>query len=114
MVMSSNSPLSRNHCPHHHAGTESSLGDKSEPADAPAAMADLEDAIEDERARLMDAESILHCVVIAMSEGDPADTHAPYYQNVIGIAREILVESINRLDSVRMRPILERFASGAT
>lgn len=90
---------------------QSARDTESDQTNAPTARGAVEDAIEDERARLMDAETILHCVVIAMNETDPSDTHGPYYQNVIEVARDLVVESINRLDSVRMRPMLERFAS---
>lgn len=68
----------------------------------------LHEAIEDERARLMDAEAVLHCVMIALDDDDRWNTHGPYYQSVIGIARDLVTKTINRLDSVTLRPILAR------
>jgi len=39
----------------------------------------IHDAIEAERSRLMTAEAILHCVVIALDDHDPADLYSPDY-----------------------------------
>jgi hypothetical protein len=66
------------------------------------AAATFEDAIETERARLMTAEAILHCVVIAMDEDDGDNAHAPHYQSAVDGAREFVTLSIDRLDSVRV------------
>jgi hypothetical protein len=65
-------------------------------------------ALEAERGRLMNAEALLHCVVLAMNETDPSDGQGPYYQGVLGIACDLLSQAINQLDSVRMRALLEK------
>jgi hypothetical protein len=76
---------------------------------APIASATIEGAIETERARLMmTAEAILHCVVIAMDESDGDNTHDPHSQSVIELARALVVQTTNQLDSVRLRPMLDK------
>jgi hypothetical protein len=80
-----------------------------EPAQA-GALEIVEEAIERERARLMNAETILHCVVIAMDEAECVSSHGPYFPNIIGMARELVIESINQLDSVQIGPMLEKLA----
>lgn len=66
------------------------------------------DAIEAERGRLMNAETILHCTVLAMNERDCADPDGPYFQNIIDVARDLVRQSINGLDSVRLYPSVSR------
>lgn len=63
-------------------------------------------AIETERSRLMDAEAILHCVVLAVDQNDGWNTEGPYYQGVIGVARDMLATAINQLDSLSLRTVL--------
>lgn len=76
----------------------------------PAALEIVEDTIEEERARLMKAETILQCVVIAMDEPECVGPRAPHFQSIIEMARELIIESINQLDSVRIGPMLEKLA----
>lgn len=66
----------------------------------------IQDAIEAERARLMSAEAILHCVVVAMDESESGGAEAPNYQVAIEVARELVVQTIDQLDSVRVKPLL--------
>ena len=70
----------------------------------------LKDILEEERARLMTAESVLECAMLAMDETDHDQTSGPYYQNVIGVARDLILQTIDHLDSVQVAPILERLA----
>jgi hypothetical protein len=84
----------------------------SERADALATAEALKRIIEEERARLMSAESILECAMLAMDETDHEQANGPYYQNVIGVARDLILKSIDQLDSVRLAPILQRLALG--
>lgn len=67
----------------------------------------IQEAIEEERGRLMDAEAVLHCVLVAMSESSSAEAHGPSYGSVLTIARDLVAESINQLDSVRLRPMFQ-------
>jgi hypothetical protein len=62
----------------------------------------MTDAIEVERGRLMDAETILHCVVLAMNEHE-CEPDEPYFQNAVDVARGLLRRSIDGLDSVRLQ-----------
>jgi len=59
----------------------------------------LHEAIETERGNLSKAESVLGCLAISMEhEADTADR--PYYPDVAQLARELIRQSINRLDSL--------------
>jgi hypothetical protein len=69
--------------------------------------ASLHDAIEAERDNLAKAESVLGCLAVSMEyETDPVT--GPYYPDVAQIAREMVRQSINRLDSVVLQKILLR------
>ena len=61
----------------------------------------VENAIEDERARLMTIHSLLGCIAIAMrvEQGNPG---APHYLTLVEMARDMLDESIARLDSLAL------------
>jgi len=74
----------------------------------------IHDAIEAERSRLMTAEAVLHCVVVAMDEYDPADLYSPDYQSLIDLSRELVRHAIDQLDSVRVKPMLEKIGSVGT
>jgi len=67
----------------------------------------LHEAIEFERGNLSKAESLLGCLVISMEyEADCADK--PYYPDVAQLARELVKQSINRLDSLAIQRRLMR------
>jgi hypothetical protein len=63
----------------------------------------LHEAIEAERGNLAKAESVLGCLTIAMeySEGDSATE--PYYADVAQVARDLVRQSINALDSLTLQ-----------
>jgi len=85
------------------AAGPSAKGAASREALAPLAPPDLgalEDTVEQERARLMKAHAILNCVVIAMEDEGLCSGDGPYYPAVIESARDLVNESINRLDGV--------------
>lgn len=69
------------------------------------AAPDLLEFIEEERDRLMQAESLLECVLVALDAEDGA-TDSAYFPSVIAMARELMGRSIDRLDSIRLRPLL--------
>jgi hypothetical protein len=92
--MATNKSTSRNRPPRNHV-----------------AAATLDDAIEAERARLMRAEAVLHCVVIAMDESDADNTQSPHYPSVVGLARDLVAQTINELDSLRLAPMLSEIGS---
>lgn len=60
----------------------------------------LEKIVEEERSRLVKAHAILNCVVIAMEDEGICAGGGPYYPAVIESARDLVNESINRLDGV--------------
>ena len=69
--------------------------------------AELHEAIEAERGNLAKAESLLGCLVTAMEcESDSAT--APYYPDVAQMARELVRQSINGLDSLALHKLLSR------
>ena len=67
----------------------------------------LHEAIEQERDHLSKTESLLGCLAISM-EHDPGLANAPYYPDVAGLARDLLKQSINRLDSLNLQKRLLR------
>ena len=69
-------------------------------------MSALMGAIENERDRLMTAESLLACVLAAMESYDADDPDAPYYPRVLELAQEILNESLGKLDSAKLKPLI--------
>lgn len=75
------------------------------PADKAASIASLgalEDTIEEERARLMQAHSILNCVAIAMDAEDISPGDGPHYPTLIETACDLINESISGLDSMHL------------
>src|SRR5258707_12030054 len=67
----------------------------------------LHEAIETERGNLSKAESVLGCLAISMEyEADSADR--PYYPDVAQLARELVRQSINGLDSLVLQQRLLR------
>jgi hypothetical protein len=67
----------------------------------------LEDAIENERTRLMTAEAVLHCAVIAMDDECEYAAGRPHYPTLVALARDLIKQSIDQLDSLRLRQMLE-------
>jgi hypothetical protein len=67
----------------------------------------LHEAIEIERANLSKAESVLGCLAISM-EYDADSANKPYYPDVAQLARELVRQSINGLDSLVLQQRLLR------
>src|ERR1700730_4183854 len=67
----------------------------------------LHDAIETERGNLSRAESLLGCLVIAM-EYETDSINGPHYPDVAQLARELVRQSINGLDSLGLQKGLQR------
>ncbi|MGB6308783.1 MAG: hypothetical protein WBF89_13425 [Steroidobacteraceae bacterium] len=67
----------------------------------------LHEAIETERDNLSKAESVLGCLVISM-EYEPDSADKPYYPDVAQLARELVRQSINGLDSLVLQQRLLR------
>jgi hypothetical protein len=67
----------------------------------------LHDAIEIERGNLSQAESLLGCLAISM-EYETDSVEAPYYPDVARLARDLVRQSINGLDSLSLQKHLLR------
>jgi hypothetical protein len=66
----------------------------------------LHEHIEDERRRLMDAEAVLDCVMMALEEDERMNASGPCYSSVIRIACRFVRTSIHQLDSVNIKAAL--------
>lgn len=80
--------------------------------DAPYPVDALQQALEAQRSRLMTVEAILHCVALAM-DGGLREGAQPYYPTLIELARSLLAQSIDGLESVRMKPLIEKLDARA-
>jgi hypothetical protein len=67
----------------------------------------LREAIETERDNLAKAESLLGCLAISM-EHQPSSVTGPYYPDVAEMARGLVRQSINALDSLALQRQLLR------
>ena len=69
----------------------------------------LTQIIEGERARLMRVHSVLSCLTLAMDhmDYDESDPRGPDCPLVIEIVRDLVQESIDRLDSVHVDPLID-------
>jgi hypothetical protein len=63
----------------------------------------LHEAIETERGNLAKAESVLGCLTIAMEYADTDSATGPYYPDVAQVARDLVRQSINALDSLTLQ-----------
>src|SRR5688500_13393765 len=66
----------------------------------------LHEYVETQRSRLMDAEAVLDCVICALDEDSRLDASGPSYPSVVRIARELIREAIDRLDSVKVEAVM--------
>src|SRR5262245_35451043 len=66
---------------------------RTEPAAEP-----LQDAIEVERGRLYEAETLLLCTLVAMENDDAERTDTPYFPVLIEMARTLVCTALRRLD----------------
>lgn len=104
--MATNRSTSRVRASRHSArGAASALVDRIPPETA-AACDEIQDAIEDERSRLMTVEALLHCIVIAMNDHDGDISQGPDYHTLVALARDLVRRSIDQLDSMHLRPLL--------
>jgi hypothetical protein len=70
----------------------------------------LEQTIESERAKLLQASAVLKCLyeVLLHADGDEAVTYA----DAAYLARTVIEDSVERLDSVRLRPLINERQAG--
>ncbi len=67
----------------------------------------LEAAIEEERSRLMLADSVLGCLQIALDPEAIRVNPVPYFPEVLELAREFINKSVRRLDYDEIRRLLQ-------
>jgi hypothetical protein len=68
----------------------------------------VEDAIDDERLRLMKAHAILSCMALAMESDDGSNAPRPYYPVLVELARDLVTESVRGLDPDKLKPLIEQ------
>ena len=74
----------------------------------PQSFRPLQEAIENERGELTRAESVLGCLAFALLYSDWITENPPDYASVAEIARRIVGDSVRRLDSVYVNPLIKR------
>ena len=74
----------------------------------PQSFRPLQEAIENERGELTRAESVLGCLAFALLYSDWVTENPPDYASVAEIARRIVSDSVHRLDSVYVNPLIKR------
>ena len=79
-----------------------------EAQDSPDSPTTLEDIIEEERTRLLTAGTVLGCASVAIENDRSADRHAFYYADVIEVARKMILQTTDRLDSVCLEAFYEQ------
>jgi hypothetical protein len=82
------------------------------PPDPPDLINLLETVIEEERARLMAAEATLGCLQSALDPEAIKVQPDVYFPHVVGLARELVSESIRRLDYFRLRKLVHESIYG--
>ncbi len=73
----------------------------------------IEEALEEERARLMLANSMLGCVQIALDPEAIRIVSAVYFPEVLELARQLIDTSVRRLEYEEIRRLLHRSTSCA-
>src|SRR6185295_4792552 len=59
----------------------------------------LDEAIEAERSVLMKADAVLNCLALAMDYDDGSNIPRPYYAIIVELARDLVNDSIGRLET---------------
>lgn len=85
--------------------TSATRPDLNQDVSAKTSRARLQEAIDCERARLLQVSSVLHCLyeVLLYAEGDDAVTYA----ETAHLAVNLIDESVERLDTVRLKPLID-------
>jgi hypothetical protein len=108
MTMAKSKSTSRVRSSRNSANTEHRATANTNSDEVISALESVEDVVEQERARLMCAEAVLHCAVIAMDDDERDSARSPHYPSVVELARSLITQSIDQLDSPRLKPMLER------
>jgi hypothetical protein len=89
------------------SGTRSSKNSKQKPAVPVFDSGPLLGYVEDQCSRLMDAEAVLDCALVAMEEEGHVDPEGPYYPGVMRAARDIMSDVVKQLDSEKLQAVIE-------
>lgn len=94
-------------------GTESNSGPSPhDPQDPPDLIDLIETVIEEERSRLMAAEATVGCLMVGLDPEAVKVQPEVYFPDVAGLARELVSESIRRLDFFRLRELMHQSIYG--
>jgi hypothetical protein len=85
--------------------------DRVRESDDDTLVSPLQAAIEEERSRLMLADSVLGCLQIALDPEAIRVVPAPYFTQVLELARELINRSVRRLEYDEIRRLLQRSMS---
>jgi hypothetical protein len=84
-----------------------SAPDSGRESDDNSLVSPLEAAIEEERLRLMLADSVLGCLQIALDPEAIRVTPVPYFPEVLELARKFINKSVRRLEYEEIRRLLQ-------
>ena len=90
-----------------HANAKSDVNEERDPFSV------IEEALEEERTRLMLANSILGCVQIALDPEAVSIAPPAYFPEVLDMARQLINTSVRRLEYEEIRRLLHRSMGSA-
>jgi hypothetical protein len=96
-----------------HASERARADAKSDGDDARDLVSVLEEALEEERTRLMLANSMLGCVQIALDPEAISVAPTVYFPEVLELARQLINTSVRRLEYEEIRRLLHRSTGSA-
>jgi hypothetical protein len=82
-------------------------GDSAQATPDDSLVSPLEAAIEEERSRLMLADSVLGCLQIALDPEAIRVTPEPYFPEILDLARKFINKSVRRLEYEEIRRLLQ-------
>jgi hypothetical protein len=96
-----------------HASERARADVKSDAREARDLLSVIEEALEEERTRLMLANSMLGCVQIALDPEAIGVAPAVYFPEVLELARELINTSVRWLEYEELRRLLHSVTGGA-
>ena len=96
-----------------HASERAHADAKSHGKEARDLVSVIEEALEEERTRLMLANSVLGCVQIALDPEAISIAPAVYFPEVLDLARQLINTSVRRLEYDEIRRLSHRSMGGA-
>ena len=96
-----------------HASERARADGKSDGKEARDLVSVIEEALEEERARLMQANSLLGCVQVALDPEAISVVPPVYFPEVLELARQLINTSVRRLEYEEIRRLLHSSAEFA-